>query len=150
MEPKIVVVESHEVDSYGNTRFTDKDGNEYKVGEKRPKEMHDLIQDGVAVQLFYKVFNDNEYISDVKSVEGELPPPVVAVEGGETIPLPKPKTRDEAIREGMAVKAQEIRRDIVYKMLHEHIMAKTLTPCFGADLAKVLLTEYKDFIQKNL
>ena len=146
MEPKTVVVKSHELDSYGNTRFTDKDDNEYKVGEKRPKEMHDLIQDGVAVQLFYKVFNDVDYISDVKSVEGGLPParePAPVTEHPPEAPPSKTKPAIDA-------RSREIRSMICYKKIGELVREDKMVEVFGEDIAKLLTSYYSDFIQKNL
>ena len=169
MEPKTVVVKSHEMDSFGNTRFTDKDDNEYKVGEKRPKEMHDLIQDGVAVQLFYKVFNDNEYISDVKSVEGELPEPTKPseVKPPDVPPKPKPTIGGrEGYPDGVIdgrnlldepkgtpatdARSKEIRSMICYKEIGELVRADKMDKVFGDKVAPLMTSYYSDFIQKNL
>lgn len=170
METKVIQITAVEnlLDDRGDIigrTVTDHNGNDIRV-KKGAKgaglwERWPEIDAGVGKWLEFSMAqfkagdgNTYPYVADFRWVEDGIPPAVepVKVETPDvpSKPVAKAKTRDESIRESMDAKAREIRRDIVYKFLHEHIMAKTLTLCFEADPAKVLLEAYKDFILKNL
>ena len=72
---QIIVVDTVSSNQWDDLIFTDKEGNEYKVGNKRVQYFDGVIVSGVAVQLNYAVSHDNEYIYNAVQVKGELPPP---------------------------------------------------------------------------
>ena len=53
--------------------FTDKEGNEYKINPSRKDYFTDVIQPGVAVELSYSKFKNNEYIYSAVLVKDKLP-----------------------------------------------------------------------------
>ena len=53
--------------------FTDKEGNEYKINPNRKDYFTDVIKPGVAVELSYSKFKNNEYIYSATPVADKLP-----------------------------------------------------------------------------
>jgi len=106
-EPEIVVLSGdNRQDQYGNFLFKDLAGAEHKIGAKREnqKELVDLINfsPGRGVKLTYNEYMNRSFIVGAELVEGALPEPVKT----ETQPIPQidtppPKSREDAIREGM-------------------------------------------------
>ena len=70
-----IVVGSVEENSYGDMLFTDKEGNNYKIGNKRVQFFKDVIIEGNAVQLNYTTGYGKEYIYNAKPIGDMLPPP---------------------------------------------------------------------------
>ena len=99
----VIVVDTVTYNDYEDMVFTDKAGNEYKVGSARVHFFDDIIIPGKAVQLNYATNPHRpgvEYIYNAKPVEGELPPAVTA-------PKPKPKEIHQEINpqeRGMCLK----------------------------------------------
>lgn len=71
----VITVNTVDHNSYGALIFTDKEGTEYKVSDKRAKFFDEIILPDRAVQLNFAVAYEKEYIYNAKPVEGELPPP---------------------------------------------------------------------------
>ena len=69
---EVFVVESSELDGYGNLIVIDKGANSHKIGVKRPH-LFDVFQPDTAVEVGYATYRDREYIADAVKVEGELP-----------------------------------------------------------------------------
>jgi hypothetical protein len=71
---KIVVVASREENQYGAILFTDKEGNNYKISEKRKELGNQIIKD-YAVKLKFAAYMGKEYIAGAELVKDNLPPP---------------------------------------------------------------------------
>ncbi len=70
---QIVVVDTVGENSYKDLTFTDKEGNAYKISNKRVQYFKDKILPGRAVQLNFAKAYDKEYIYSADFVEDKLP-----------------------------------------------------------------------------
>jgi len=70
----VIVVGRTEVNGYGDLLVTCKDGNVIKIAKKR-EHLHKLFQQDKAVELDWQNYNNKDYVSDARLVEGALPPP---------------------------------------------------------------------------
>ncbi len=134
------VVQSSEVDTYGNLMVTDKGGETHKIGEKRPH-LFDTFQPDIAVEVGYantsfkdKEGNTIEYIATAVKVEGALSPPVktttAPVPEHEDVPAPPKPIAPQAI--GMMTKE-----------IGDMMRAGLLTKIFGVEAAANLVTWYR-------
>jgi len=81
-EPKIIketiIQVDHDTlenDDYGSLKFLDRQGNSYKISNKR-EHLFNVIQNNASVQLFWAKYMDKLYIADAKAVNAEdVPPP---------------------------------------------------------------------------
>ena len=60
-------------EQYPKWVFTDKGGNEYKINPARKDYFTDVIKPGIAVELSYSKFKNNEYIYSATPVKDKLP-----------------------------------------------------------------------------
>jgi len=134
----IIVVESTRKDAYGNLFVTDKEEKEHKIAEKRFK-LHELFQEGVAVELFHKVYKDVKYVDDAKLVSGKLAdlpatqPKELQGEGaGETKEKIHPTSAIAPQKEGM-----------LWKEVGELYRGGKLAELFGFDNATNVLKAYR-------
>ena len=74
VDQKVVIPATRELNNYGDLIFTDGDGHQHKMGNKR-EHLFDSIIIGKAVELYYAVYMDKKYICGAKLVDGALPPP---------------------------------------------------------------------------
>jgi len=74
VDQKVVIPATRELNNYGDLIFTDGDGSQYKIGNKREHLFENIIE-GQAVELYYAVYMDKKYICGAKLVDGALPPP---------------------------------------------------------------------------
>ena len=70
---QVIVVDTVDSNEYGDMLFTDKEGTNYKVGNKRVQFFEGVIVSGAAVQLNYAEAYNKEYIYNAVQVKGELP-----------------------------------------------------------------------------
>ena len=68
----ICTIDHWELDDYGNLKFWDKHGDEYKLSKKREHLFPQIQQTDKAVKLLWSVYKGIEYISDVVAVEDEI------------------------------------------------------------------------------
>ena len=129
---EVIQVAMTELDTYGNLKVTDIQGNEYKVGEKR-SQLHGLFQDGRAVKITWAEYKGKEYISDA-----ELYNP-----GGDTEPTPEttepPKKTPEPLRPTVAPQA----RGMLVKETGDMMRAKMLVEIYGKKIASNWITWYR-------
>jgi len=101
-----IVVQSTEIDDYGNQIITATDGQEFKIGVKR-EHLHSLAQVGTPLILKWSHFKDTDYVSDVlvnasapqpNSAAPAPPRPVAAV-------TPPRDNKDAQIARAVALKA---------------------------------------------
>jgi len=71
-----VVVDKVDTNTYGDLLFTDKEGNKYKISQKRAHFFEGIIVPDVAVKLNYAVYMKKEYIYNAIQIKDQLPPPV--------------------------------------------------------------------------
>ena len=97
-----IVVDTVESNQYDDLLFTDKGGNNYKVGNKRVHFFEGIVVPDAAVQLNYATAYGNEYIYNAVQVKGELPPPTFAIQPVPQEDEPPPEeleTLDKAMSE---------------------------------------------------
>jgi hypothetical protein len=68
----IIVVASAKLNDYGDLIVTDMSGNQIKISKKR-EHLHELFQEGMAVELYYASYMDKLYVADAKLVSEQLP-----------------------------------------------------------------------------
>lgn len=73
IKEEVVVVDSFEIDDFGNLIFYDKSENKHKISFKR-EHLFGLIESDRAVNLFYAKYMDKVYIADVKPVGAPTSP----------------------------------------------------------------------------
>ena len=71
-----IVIDTVSKNSYGDLEFTDKEGTEYKVGNKRAHFFTDIIVPNTAVTLNYAEAYNKEYIFNASQIQAQLSPPV--------------------------------------------------------------------------
>ena len=72
VDQKVVIPQTRELNNYGDLIFTDGEGHQHKIGNKRPQLFENIIE-GVAVELYYAVYMDKKYICGAKLVGDSLP-----------------------------------------------------------------------------
>ena len=101
-----IVVQSTEIDTYGNQIITAADGQEYKIGVKRAH-LHPLAQPDTPLILKWSNFKDTDYVSDVL-VNGSAaqPNPAAPVTPRPLAAVTPPKdNKDAQIARAVALKA---------------------------------------------
>ena len=101
-----IVVQSTEIDTYGNQIITAADGQEYKIGVKRAH-LHSLAQVGTPLILKWSNFKDTDYVSDVLvNASGSQPNPAATVTPRPLAAVVPPKDNTDArIARAVALKA---------------------------------------------
>ncbi len=139
----IGVIDKVEDDSYDGKEFkkvTLKDGQVLKVKQGREgslKAKWDLLQWGVAIKFTMAQYLGKDFVKDIASVEGALPPPA------------EPKILPEH-QEAIDKSRQEVRKEIapqaigmMTKEIGDMIRAKYLVPIFGKDVGNELIKWYR-------
>lgn len=70
----VIVVETTDLDDYGNLKVFDKGGGTTRINKKH-EYLHKLFEPGSAIKLTWDSYKGKEYVNDAVLVEGELPPP---------------------------------------------------------------------------
>ena len=83
---EVVVVDSKELNDYGDLIFKDKGGNSHKISNKRADALSRFIVEGKAVELNYSEYMNKEYIYTARLVEDALPEPIFGAPGKESKP----------------------------------------------------------------
>ena len=117
---QIIVIDNVGENPYKDLTFTDKEGKQYKISNKRRQFFDKTIIPNVAVELSYAEAYGKEYIYSAAQVKDKFPPPQTShplpntpqsvteasktAEG--TLPPPKPKidSREESIERQSAAK----------------------------------------------
>lgn len=119
---QVIVVDFAETDDYGNLQVTDKGGGTTKVSKKR-EHLHELFQEGQAVELFFAKYMDVVYVAGAKLVE--TPPP--------TAPVTPPPQIDEPTEEELAdfppQPAKNLQVDARQHDIHRQVALKSATLC---------------------
>ena len=122
IDQKVVIPATREENQYGDLIFTDGDGNQHKIGNKRPHLFENIIE-GRAVELYYAQYMERKYICGAKLVEGELKPP----QSDQNVLEEHQEVIDKAVEEGRKLEPkkehnpQEI--GLAYKILAEMYIA---------------------------
>ena len=133
MDNTIITVESTTIDSYGNMMVTPKGGGkDIRIGVKR-KQLFAFFSDGVAVELIWSKFNDNDYVSDAKLVAEGLPAPKQPIET-EAMKAPLEPSHQPPAPQAVGMLTKEI---------GDMIRAKMLTTLFGATIKNELVRWYR-------
>ncbi len=139
IDQKVVIPATREENQYGDLIFFDGDGNQHKIGNKRPQLFENIIE-GRAVELYYAVYMDKKYICGAKLVEGELKPPQsdqnVLPEHQRVIDASKP---DEPPAPPPAPQAV----GMMTKEVGDMIRTKYLKPLFGDEAYIELIKWYR-------
>ncbi len=100
-----IVVQSTEIDTYGNQIITATDGQEYKIGEKRAH-LHSLAQPSTPLILKWDNYKDKDYVKDVL-VNGSSPQPNAAAPAPPRpiVGVIPPGNKDAQIARAVALKA---------------------------------------------
>lgn len=131
----VVVVGVTRTDEWNNLWITPAGGgDEVKVSAKRAG-LHPLFQQGKAVMLHWETYKNVPYVSDAKSVEGNLPeaeklesPPLQS--GEEAVEIPKTAPAPQAV--GM-----------ITKEIGDMMRAEMLSQIFGKKVAIELTKWYR-------
>lgn len=138
----IIVVARVYNNSYGDLLWTDKEGKEYKVSNKRVKYFDKIILPDTAVKLFFALSTSGtEYVHKAVKVEGELPPPT---KPSELLP-----EHQKEIKKATQPKPNEPAPQAVgmtTKELGDMIRAKQLIPIFGVEIGAELVKWYRSQI----
>ena len=135
MDNTIITVESTLIDSYGNMMVTPKGGGkDIRIGVKR-KKLFAFFSDGVAVELIWSNFNNNDYVSDARIVGDSLPAPKQPVSPS----LQKDEPTPDQLQPAPAPQAV----GMLTKEIGDMIRAKMLTTLFGATIKKELVKWYR-------
>lgn len=151
----ICTVKDKEFNEYGDIIFHDREGNQYKIGNKRAHLDEKLVV-GRAVELGWGRFKDAtktlDYIADVKLielpaeeqlVEGELPKKPVAKPAAKP-PEPKP----EAPKTDHMPSGQEIGR--AWNGIDALYIGGKLATLFGKENAEAILKYYRGILTSTL
>ncbi len=95
IDQKVVIPATREENQYGDLIFFDGDGNQHKIGNKRPHLFENIIV-GIAVELYYAQYMERKYICGAKLVEGELKPP----QSDQKVLPEHQEVIDKAVKEG--------------------------------------------------
>ncbi len=101
-----IVVQSTEIDTYGNQIITAADGQEYKIGVKRAH-LHPLAQPDTPLILKWSNFKDTDYVSDVLvNASGPQPNPAAPAPPRPVAAVTPPRdNKDAQIARAVALKA---------------------------------------------
>ncbi len=128
---QIIVVDAVGNNSYGDLTFTDKEGKEYKVGNKRISYFRDVIISGAAVQLNFSTYKGREYVYSAELVKDGLPAPTIP-ETGKTVA----QIKAEEIHKETVIPGQQI--GMTVKAILDLIVAGKLAFVFGDEIAAKL------------
>jgi len=133
-----IIVKSREFNSYNDLLFTDTDGNNYKVSNKRVQYVDNAIQEGRLVKLNWSTAYNRDYIYNAELLGDDI-----AHSPPEESPLVK-----HALKEGAEIakpSGQEV--GMTTKEIGDMIRADKLSVIFGAEPAKELVEWYKNRIK---
>ena len=137
-----ILVCSREENEYGDLIFTDENGVEYKLKQKRVEKYGSMIQLDRMVELHFAEFRNNKYIHSIKM--SEAPPPDT------TSATVENKLVDHAVKQGAVIdkpSGQEI--GMTTKEIGDMIRAEKLSAIFGAEIAIELAEWYKARIKST-
>jgi len=156
-KPDVIITEAKEVNQYGDTVITGKDGNIYKIGAKRKNydELVDQFQEGYATNVNWSNYKGHDFISEATLVKDLLPDKSVAPasrppDSITAAPAERMKPSEPVVKSPGAVVPQPQRSysdgaaiGMVTNRIGSHIDNNTLELVFKHEEIGPLMTRYR-------